>query len=294
MNRKGIILAGGNGTRLYPNTLVISKQLLPIFDKPMIYYPLSTLMLSKIRDILIISTPKDIKLFKSLLGDGSKWGVNFSYAEQNNPNGIAQAMIIAENFIGNNPSTLVLGDNIFYGGQLSYLLNEAHTKINFATIFVYRVSDPERYGIVELDKNNMVLSIEEKPKIPKSAFAATGLYFYDNNAPYLAKQLVPSARGELEITDLNNLYLKQNKLSATVLGRGFTWLDAGTHESLLESAQFIATIEHRQGLKIGCPEEIAWRMNWINDEKLEELSSKMSTSSYGQYLLNLLNEKEKI
>jgi glucose-1-phosphate thymidylyltransferase len=291
MNRKGVLLAGGHGTRLYPSTFVISKQLLPVFDKPLVYYSLSTLMLSMIRDILIISTPKDIKLYKDLLGDGSKWGMNFNYAEQHNPCGIAQAMIIAENFIGNNSSALILGDNIFYGGQLSYLLNEAHTKVNFATIFAYRVSDPERYGIVEFDKNNMVLSIEEKPKIPKSNFAATGLYFYDNNASYLAKQLTPSARGELEITDLNNLYLNQNKLLATVLGRGFTWLDAGTHESLLEASQFIATIEHRQGLKIGCPEEIAWRMNWINDEKLEKLLSQMSASSYGKYLLKLLNEK---
>ncbi|MFY9589620.1 glucose-1-phosphate thymidylyltransferase RfbA [Rickettsia endosymbiont of Halotydeus destructor] len=291
MSRKGIILAGGSGTRLHPSTLAISKQLIPVFDKPMVYYPLTTLMLAGIREILIISTARDIPLFKELLGDGSSWGMSFEYAVQNSPDGLAQAITIGANFIDSNPSALILGDNIFYGDCLSDLLYEADSKKEGATIFAYRVSDPERYGIVEFDDKCNVISLEEKPKIPKSNFAVTGLYFYDKEAPYLVNQLKPSARGELEITDLNNLYREKNKLSTKILKRGYAWLDTGTHESLLEASQFIATIEHRQGLKIGCPEEIAWRMGWINEAKLEELGSKIVKSGYGQYLLNLLHER---
>jgi glucose-1-phosphate thymidylyltransferase len=289
IKRKGIILAGGSGSRLHPITLVTSKQLLPVFDKPMIYYSLSTLMLANIRDVLIISTPKDLPLFKELLGDGSNFGINFSYAVQETPGGLAQAMIIGERFIDNHPSALILGDNIFHGDNISSLFKEIQQHVDTATIFAYQVKDPERYGIVEFDCNNKVLSIEEKPKIPKTNFAVVGLYFYDKDASYLAKQLTPSNRGELEITDLNKFYLKNNRLSVKVLGRGHTWLDAGTYESLLEASHFIATIEHKQGLKIGCPEELAWRMGWISDQKLEELANKLAKSSYGQYLLKILN-----
>lgn len=293
MLRKGIILAGGFGTRLYPSTCSISKQILPVFDKPMIYYPLSTLMLAGIRDILIISTPRDIPMFKELLGNGSKWGINLSYIVQTYPGGLAQAIILGSDFINNCPSALILGDNIFYGDHLSSLLYEANLKTDYSTIFACRVSDPERYGIVEFDNNNAILSLEEKPKIPKSNFAVTGLYFYDKEACYLANQLKPSARGELEITDLNYMYLQINKLLVKFLGRGYAWLDTGTHESLLEASQFIATIEHRQGLKIGCPEEIAWRRDWINDDKFEQLYTQMPKNSYSNYLTKVLKEQHK-
>jgi len=288
MDRKGIILAGGSGSRLYPATLGISKQMLPIFDKPMIYYPLSTLMLAGIRDILIISTPRDIPLFKELLGDGSKWGMNFSYLVQSHPDGLAQAFIIGAEFIGSSPSALVLGDNIFYGSQFAQILTETSTQTKGATVFAYNVSDPMRYGIVEFDKTGRAISLEEKPKIPKSNHAVTGLYFYDNDVIKFAKQIKPSLRGELEITDINKLYLQQDSLSVKVLGRGYAWLDTGTHESLLEASQFIATIEHRQGLKVACPEEIAWNLEWIDDAKLEELAAPLSKNQYGQYLQSLL------
>lgn len=288
MDRKGIILAGGSGSRLYPATLGISKQMLPIFDKPMIYYPLSTLMLAGIRDILIISTPRDIPLFQELLGDGSKWGMNFSYLVQSHPDGLAQAFIIGAEFIGNSPSALVLGDNIFYGSQFAQILTETSTQTKGATVFAYNVSDPMRYGIVEFDKTGRAISLEEKPKIPKSNHAVTGLYFYDNDVIKFAKQIKPSLRGELEITDINKLYLQQDSLSVKVLGRGYAWLDTGTHESLLEASQFIATIEHRQGLKVACPEEIAWNLEWIDDARLEELAAPLSKNQYGQYLQSLL------
>ena len=288
MDRKGIILAGGSGSRLYPATLGISKQMLPIFDKPMIYYPLSTLMLAGIRDILIISTPRDIPLFQELLGDGSKWGMNFSYLVQSHPDGLAQAFIIGAEFIGSSPSALVLGDNIFYGSQFAQILTETSTQTKGATVFAYNVSDPMRYGIVEFDKTGRAISLEEKPKIPKSNHAVTGLYFYDNDVIKFAKQIKPSLRGELEITDINKLYLQQDSLSVKVLGRGYAWLDTGTHESLLEASQFIATIEHRQGLKVACPEEIAWNLEWIDDAKLEELAAALSKNQYGQYLQSLL------
>jgi len=291
MNRKGIILAGGSGTRLYPATLGISKQLLPVFDKPMIYYPLSVLMLAGIREILIISTPRDLPLFKILFGSGKDLGINISYLVQNSPDGLAHAFIIGADFIGNSPSTLLLGDNIFYGDKLSQLLSDANEKKDGATIFAYKVSDPERYGIVEFNKERVAISLEEKPAKPKSDYAVTGLYFYDENATHFAHQIKPSSRGELEITDLNKIYLQENKLSVTTLGRGFAWLDTGTHESLLEASQFIAAIEHRQGFKIGCPEEIAWRMGWIDDSNLEKLGNMMSKNQYGSYLLNLLKEK---
>jgi len=288
MNRKGIILAGGSGTRLYPATLGISKQMLPIFDKPMIYYPLSTLMLAGIRDILVISTPRDIPLFQELLGDGSKWGMNFSYLVQKHPDGLAQAFIIGADFIGDSPSALVLGDNIFYGSQFAQILTDTNKQTKGATVFAYNVSDPKRYGIVEFDKTGKAISLEEKPKVPRSNYAVTGLYFYDNDVIDLVKQIKPSSRGELEITDINKLYLQQNSLSVTVLGRGYAWLDTGTHESLLEASQFIATIEHRQGLKVACPEEIAWNLGWIDDAKLEELAAPLSKNQYGQYLQSLL------
>ena len=288
MNRKGIILAGGSGSRLYPATLGISKQMLPVFDKPMIYYPLSTLMLAGIRDILVISTPRDIPLFQELLGDGSKWGMNFSYLVQSHPDGLAQAFIIGAEFIGSSLSALVLGDNIFYGSQFAQILTETSTQTKGATVFAYNVSDPMRYGIVEFDKTGRAISLEEKPKIPKSNHAVTGLYFYDNDVIKFAKQIKPSLRGELEITDINKLYLQQDSLSVKVLGRGYAWLDTGTHESLLEASQFIATIEHRQGLKVACPEEIAWNLEWIDDAKLEELAAVLSKNQYGQYLQSLL------
>ncbi len=291
MNRKGIVLAGGLGSRLYPSTLGISKQLLPIFDKPMIYYPLSVLMLSGIRDILVISTPRDLHIFEHLLGDGRNWGINLNYIAQPSPKGIAEAFIIGNNFIGNSPSALILGDNIFYGNKLSQLLAEAYNKDDGATIFAYKITDPQRYGVVEFDKNGKAISLEEKPITPKSNYAVTGLYFYDNNALHFANQLRPSHRGELEITDLNRIYLENDKLSVQNFGRGYAWLDTGTPDSLLEASQFIAAIEHRQGFKIGCPEEVAWRLGWINDEKLEQLGSKMLQNHYGQYLIKLINEK---
>ena len=289
--RKGIILAGGSGTRLYPVTQSISKQLLPVYDKPMIYYPLSTLMLAGIQDILIISTPNDTPLFESLLGDGSQWGLNISYNVQPSPDGLAQAFILGETFIGNDLSALVLGDNIFYGHDFNELLLNAMKRDDSATVFAYHVNDPERYGVAEFNKNNKVLSLEEKPKNPKSKYAVTGLYFYDNNVVSMAKSLKPSARGELEITDLNRLYLEKDKLNVEIMGRGYAWLDTGTHDSLLEASQFIATLENRQGLKVSCPEEISYRRGWINASQLEKLAAPLSKNTYGQYLQRILKEK---
>jgi glucose-1-phosphate thymidylyltransferase len=289
--RKGIILAGGSGRRLYPVTQSISKQLLPVYDKPMIYYPLSTLMLAGIQDILIISTPNDTPLFESLLGDGSQWGLNISYKVQPSPDGLAQAFILGETFIGNDLSALVLGDNIFYGHDFNELLFNAMNRDDSATVFAYHVNDPERYGVAEFNKNNKVLSLEEKPKNPKSKYAVTGLYFYDNNVVSMAKSLKPSARGELEITDLNRLYLEKDKLNVEIMGRGYAWLDTGTHDSLLEASQFIATLENRQGLKVSCPEEISYRRGWINASQLEKLAAPLSKNTYGQYLQRILKEK---
>ena len=289
--RKGIILAGGSGTRLYPVTQSISKQLLPVYDKPMIYYPLSTLMLAGIQDILIISTPNDTALFESLLGDGSQWGLNISYNVQPSPDGLAQAFILGETFIGNDLSALVLGDNIFYGHDFNELLLNAMKRDDSATVFAYHVNDPERYGVAEFNKNNKVLSLEEKPKNPKSKYAVTGLYFYDNNVVSMAKSLKPSARGELEITDLNRLYLEKDKLNVEIMGRGYAWLDTGTHVSLLEASQFIATLENRQGLKVSCPEEISYRRGWISASQLEKLAAPLSKNTYGQYLQRILKEK---
>ena len=288
--RKGIILAGGSGTRLHPATLAISKQLLPVFDKPMVYYPLSTLMLAGIRDILVISTPQDTPRFEQLLGDGSQWGVNLSYAIQPSPDGLAQAFTIGANFIGNSPSALVLGDNIFHGHDFHQLLANAMARTEGASVFAYHVHDPERYGVAEFDATGKVLSLEEKPARPKSNYAVTGLYFYDNRVVDLARSLKPSPRGELEITDLNRLYLEQGLLNVEIMGRGYAWLDTGTHESLLEASQFIATLERRQGLKVSCPEEIAYRNGWITATELQALAQPLTKNGYGQYLLRLLNE----
>jgi len=291
MKRKGIILAGGSGTRLFPTTLVTSKQLLPIFDKPMIYYPLCTLMLAGIRDILIISTPHDLPFFEQLLGSGDKWGLNLQYAIQPSPEGLAHAFIIGESFIDNSPSAMVLGDNIFYGQELYGLYKNASARDHGATIFVYHVNDPERYGVADISSEGKVISLEEKPKAPGSNYAITGLYFYDNQVIDFAKELSPSQRNELEITDLNNIYLEKDELFVEIMGRGIAWLDTGTHESLLDAGQFISTIQNRQGLKVSCPEEIAFRQNWINESELEELAKPLANNSYGKYLLSIVSEK---
>jgi len=289
--RKGIVLAGGAGTRLYPATLSVSKQLLPVYDKPMIYYPLTALMLAGIREVLVISTPEDTPRFAQLLGDGSRWGMRLEYKVQPSPDGLAQAFIIGADFVRGGPSALVLGDNIFYGHELQSLLKAADARAEGATVFAYAVNDPERYGVVEFDAKRRAVSLEEKPAKPKSRYAVTGLYFYDRDVPELARQVRPSARGELEITDLNRLYLERGTLDVEIMGRGYAWLDTGTHDSLLEAGQFIATIEKRQGLKVACPEEVAWRQGWIDDGQLERCGVALGKSSYGQYVRSLLGSR---